>query len=234
MAPLAAAAWGRLRGAQAVIALVSGIAVADGLRRGFDVSAGSVAKAAVALAAVGVAGWGARLAASRWESRARITAAAVAGAVAAAAVVAVGYSRQRDFMRTRYADGDPAIAYFARNAPGGHKVGIAGVFNTQGRSPVLPSFGPRLRNEVSYVGHFVRSQLREYETAGAFRAAVARGGYDLLVIGKGSYEGCRVPGAATDERRWANEAGYKRVAESDRAALYRVPARGRSSSLARP
>lgn len=217
----AAAASQRLGRRGAAVAAVLGlVAVADGIRRGFSIPRTDVAVAAATLVGVAIAVSIVRAAAARW--RGRWAAAGACAGLALLAILIAGYDRQRQFHEGRYLHGDPVIAYLAGDAAGGggEKVGLAGIFSVEGLSPVLPAFGPRLRNEVSYVGHLVKGQMREYETADAFVAAVRRGGYDLLVLGKGGYAGCEVPGTGRQEARWARAAGFSRVAESDRMSLF--------------
>ena len=77
---------------------------------------------------------------------------------------------------------------------------IAGLAATSSLAPNWPAFGPSLENHVSYLGHYVDGQLREYDSLAAWRAALDRGRYDLLVVGRGGYPlGCRLAGVS--ERR---------------------------------
>ncbi len=226
-AAVTAAAAGRLgRRAGSAVALAGLVAVADGVRRGFAVPRSDVALTAGVLAVAGLggvlvaawAGLGAGPPTRRRSLDARPVAALAAVAVIAAA--GVGYQRQQRFFDTRYSEGDPVVTYFSQRAPASIRVGLAGIFSVEGLSPVLPAFGPRLRNHVSYVGREVRGQLREYETYAGFRAEVRREGFDLLLVGKGDYPGCEVPGSARREAAWARRAGFRRVADSDRMSLY--------------
>jgi hypothetical protein len=113
---------------------------------------------------------------------------------------------------------DPALDWLNANAPEGHRVGLAGTWTDQGISPVFPAFGPRLRNDVVYHGEFREEMLRQYGRREEFVAALRRERYDLLLVGRG-----RPPSPANDEERWARDAGYVRVAESERLALLAAP-----------
>ena len=101
-------------------------------------------------------------------------------------------------------------------------MGLANIWTTDGPPPVLAMFGPRLGNRVAYVGHFVRHLLRQYGGRRAFVAALRRGRYDLLLIGRGA-----PPAPTVREERWARAAGFRQVAAGPRFTLYaRAPARG--------
>lgn len=203
------------------IELVTLVAIIDGARRGFGESLGRVVVAGLLLLAAALT----LLAIGSLVKRGVLgRAVATSGLCVAvlASVVVVGNQRQRAFYELRYAEGDPVITWF-REHPREQRVGLAGVWTTSGLSPVLPAFGPRLENPVEFVGRYERGQLREYEQRAAFLGAVAGGGYELLIVGKGGYGDCRVPGREGDERRWALSAGYVRLAESERLALFRVP-----------
>ncbi len=194
------------------------IALLQGIRRGFVDPPVAVLGAVAALALAGLAAW------LVWRRRSVPLLAGI-GMAAAVAVAVVGYNRQRVFNSDRYSNGDAAVAWISRHAPSGHKVGLAGLWDLPGIVPAFPAFGPRLRNDVSYAGPLVESQMRQYHTRSRFLAAVKRNGYDLLVIGKAADLDpaiCRLPDAVSDELAWARQAGYRKLAESDRLALYQV------------
>ena len=134
-------------------------AVVEGARRGFSEPLATVLVAAVALVELGLAVAGALHLADRRGVPPRHALGAL-GAAVAVALAGVAYPRQREFHEGRYAEGDPVIAWFSQH-PERRKVGLAGVWTTAGLSPVLPAFGPRLENAVSFVGRYVRGQLRE-------------------------------------------------------------------------
>jgi hypothetical protein len=83
---------------------------------------------------------------------------------------------------------------------------------------VLPAFGPRFANRVQYVGSWDQTMLRRYTSRAAFVAALRRGGYDVLVIGRGAAPGERVP-----ELRWARSAGWVPFVSSGRLVALRAP-----------
>jgi hypothetical protein len=95
------------------------------------------------------------------------------------------------------------------NAPQDRRIGVTGLWPLEGYAPVYPAFGPRLRNEVEYIGPTVRNALRRYREPESFQAALARGVYDLVLVGRG-----RPPGGVTREERWTLEAGFAPVAQS--------------------
>jgi hypothetical protein len=104
------------------------------------------------------------------------------------------------------------------HAPSGTRIGLAGVWDDFGISPVLPAFGPRLGNSVAYVGRDDDGMLRRYRSVREFSAALAAGRYDYLIVGRGR------PGVrAITEDAWARAAGYVPVVQSERLALLRSP-----------
>ncbi|MDQ3936545.1 MAG: hypothetical protein M3340_18140, partial [Actinomycetota bacterium] len=139
-------------------------------------------------------------------------------------LAAVGHARQREFNDGRYEDGDAAIAWIARHAQDGHRIGLAGVWSVEGRAPVWPAFGERLGNHVEFVGPTVDEQLREYARRDRWAEAVRAGGYDLLLVGRGGYarEECPVPGQDSDDDAWARLEGFEVLARTERLTLYRV------------
>lgn len=230
----AAAAWGlSTLGARARLALevLVLLAVAHGVRSGFDVPFSVVAQVGLGLlfsaALVGAAAW-----LWRGGSAPRRAAAGAIAAIAAAGALAVGNERQERFNAQRYA-GDPVAAVLVAPETSAKKVGLAGVWTGDGVSPILPAFGPRLRREVSFVGPMVRGQLREYKSRERFLAAVRDGGYELLVVGRGTaaYGGCNVPGIDSDEDAWARQAGFALVAQTARLSLYAPTSRAASRRL---
>jgi hypothetical protein len=221
-AALAAAAAARLGRARIVFELAALAAVADGIRRGVGVPLGSALPVAFALALLAGAGWAVYRHRERLAEPIRRRRLALGVAVAAAvtvAAVAAGRFQQQRFAEEGYTPFDPTLAWLEQNAPAGRRVGLAGIWDVNGVSPVFPSFGPRLRNDVVYVGPWIEELLREYDRRRPFVEALRRGGYDLLLVGRG-----QPPRPSVAEERWAMSAGYRRVAESPRLALYAAPA----------
>lgn len=208
-AALSAWAAGRLPGrARTAAELVLALAVLDGLRRGFvDLSLAKALGGTLAVA-------GAVLAARRLRPHPRALAAATAAALLLG-LVAVDATRRRA-NDTGFGRFDPALAWIEANAASGREIGLAGVWSTEAVSPVLAAFGPRLGNEVAYLGAFREGMLRELEDPGDFRRALA--GLDLLVVGRGA-----PPAQAVREEAWARAAGWEPVAASPRLSLWQAP-----------
>lgn len=135
--------------------------------------------------------------------------AAVAGAVVALA--AAERALQVRFDGHSYAPYDPTFAWIDAHASSGNRIGVTGVWSTTGMPPTLPAFGPRLGNEVSYVGVRVRHSLHLPPSRGEFDAALRHGRYDLLLVGLQNPD---------HTGTWAQQAGFRLVAVSPRLALY--------------
>jgi hypothetical protein len=147
----------------------------------------------------------------------------VAVAVAAAALVAIavaGYLHERHYDRERYSGRSAAVDWVLANAPSGHEIGITGNWAADRFVPIYPLFGPRLENEVDYVGPLVDEQVRYYSDAAAFQRAIEREDYDLLAVGtlsRPDFEDFEPQRRSADpiEARWAEQAGYVEVARDD-------------------
>lgn len=153
-----------------------------------------------------------------WRQRVRGGSRAVPIALAAFAVAGlVGYGVQDRFNDDRYTGVDPVLDYVLAQAPAGHAIGLAGYWDDAGIAPILPSFGPRLENRVAFVGRTVQGKtLRPYRGRVDFADALRRGGYDLLIVGRGR------PGVPEgEEAAWARSAGFTKVAASQRFILLR-------------
>jgi hypothetical protein len=204
------------------IELVALIAIADGIRQSFEVMFTSAARnsfiAAFGLLGLALAAWRfgpgllARVAPARRP-------ALIAGVTAALTIVLVagGYAIQRRYNDHRYEGLDPSFEAAAAAAPG-TRIGLAGNWSLDGYPPAWPLFGPRIDNEVAYVGPLADGKLSEYRARAPFAEALRDGDYDLLVIGLG-----QVPKPHVAEERWARAAGYQEVARSERLALYAEP-----------
>jgi hypothetical protein len=118
----------------------------------------------------------------------------------------------------RYSDrpyrADAVLGWVLDHDPSGHRIGLAGLWSDT-LPPVLPVFGPRFGNTVSYVGPVARHVLEQYADAGSFAAALTRGRYDLLVVGRG-----RTPPEPVREETWARLAGYREIVHSSRLTLF--------------
>ncbi|HEX6116170.1 MAG TPA: phospholipid carrier-dependent glycosyltransferase [Solirubrobacterales bacterium] len=217
----AALAWSasRLRRGPEVLAGLAALAVIDAVTRISDDTVSLISIDAgnwlggLALAALAALAWLAWRSLSRAGDR-RLVAAALVLVVGVAAVA--GYGMQKRFHGNRYLGADPAVD--AILADGSEpRVGLAGVWDN-GISPVLPAFGPRLENEVAYLGPDVDGFLRRYPTRDEFVARVEEDGYEYVLVGHG------IPRRPMlREERWARSAGFEEVASSDRLTLLRAP-----------
>jgi hypothetical protein len=131
--------------------------------------------------------------------------------------VGVGDELRRRAQADDYTRYDPVFAYIDQHAPPGTRIGLAGLWSLEGVSPAFPAYGPRMDNNVRYVGPFVRGTLHEYGDRGKFQRAVRRGRYDLLVIGTGFAR--ELPPSKVRAVRWARALGYHTVAGSSRLVL---------------
>ncbi len=112
-----------------------------------------------------------------------------------------------------YGTGEPAIAWLEANASADRTIALAGDWSVPGIAPTLPAFGPRLGNEVFYAGPFVDHMLRHERDPARFVARLQDA--DVLVVGRGF-----VPTATpAPEEAWAQAAGFRVVAASDRLAV---------------
>jgi hypothetical protein len=190
-----------------VLEVLLAIATLDAVRRGADV-AGTVGAIPVV---VGVAIAGLAFAANRWApgalalGRRRPTAALAAATAAAVAAVVAGAALENRFAERRYTALSEPYRLLDEAAPSGERIGIVG----EGWG-VYPLFGPRLGNDVAFVGEREDEMLRGYETRGEFADAVRDRGYDFVMVQE----------IATFDadlwRRpeyWLQRLGYRRVAE---------------------
>jgi hypothetical protein len=148
----------------------------------------------------------------------------MAAAVALVLVALAGFNRLRAFESDRYSGDDPAIAELLERAPADRRIGLAGVRDLRYQVPIWPAFGERIDNRVEYLGRFVDGQLREYDDAASWAAAVRRGRYDYVLVGRGGYpQGCPLPGRDSDDDAFAREAGLRPLASGGQLTLYEVP-----------
>jgi hypothetical protein len=222
---LAVLAWaiGRLPRALAVafeVALLAG--VATGARVGYEVTgARDVVLAAVALALLAAIGW------ALWRMRRNVALLAGAAVLAAIALLAAGHRVEQRINDGRYLGVDPAIDVLLKAAPSDRRIGLAADWSVGGLSPIWPSFGTRISNHVEYIGYF-DGFLRRYPTERRFQAALRRGRYDAIVVGRGFY-----PPQDTPEQRWAIDAGWRTIALSERLRVL-VPPAARAAATRSP
>jgi hypothetical protein len=222
-APLAGWALGRAGRFRIPLELAAAAAVAYGIAEWFVVPLRVVLPVLAILVALAGASWMALHWSRHLGHRPRLAALGAAVTAALAAAVAIGHNRQDEFNRERYTSGEATQAWITRFAPEDRRIALAGVWGVEVRSPVWPAFGPRVGNEVDFLGQTIDGQLREYASRGRWRAALRDGAYDLLLVGRGGYVAeCPVAGQFSDDDRWARESGLERVARSEHLTLYRV------------
>lgn len=211
-----AGAWlaGRLGRARLALEALALVAIGAGLMQSFPAPFSRLAATAALLGALALV-----VAAARPHLRGRTRAALVA-AVAAVAVVAGGQAIQERFNDSRYLGFDATADWIVLNATEGHRVGFAGAW-PGGFTPTMAAFGPRLGNEVAYVGDLSTDFLRQYRRRAPFVDALSRGGFDLLVVGRGT-----PPLSEVIEERWARSVGFVQVARSPQFTLMGHPELG--------
>lgn len=214
--PALAWAAGRLPRAPALV-LEAALAVGAlfGAWYGYEVQLRDLAVAAVALAALGAAAW------ALWRLRDRRV--VLAGAAVASLLVGLAAAnRMQDRINDgRYRNIDPGVDAMLRAAPGGQRVALAADWTVGGLSPIWPAFGTRIDNEVEFMGRFVEGFLTPWGDARSFQAALRRGDYDVLVVGRGFY-----PPEATPEQSWAVDAGWRTIALTPRLRVLVPPRSG--------
>jgi hypothetical protein len=198
-----AAALGRLSRGRALADVLLFAAVMIAVPAELAVSAAGVAVGVAILLVLALAAWRGR------------SVALVAGALALVLAAAGGYAYQRTYNRLRYAGQSSIVGWIEQRAGSGHRVGIAGYW--QGSFvPTYGAFGPRLGNDVSYVGPVVQGQLRFFHRSAPFRRALRAGRYDLLVIGRLEAPDLDHPRPQRTldqppEERWAQAEGFREV-----------------------
>jgi hypothetical protein len=213
--PVAGWAAGRLpRAGTLALEAVLAVATVLGARTAYDVTVRDLVLAAVALALLAAGGW------ALWRLRGRRIV-LVAAALAVAVVGLAGAHRMEQRINDRrYLGVDPAVDTLLRVAPSGRRIGLASDWSVGGLSPIWPSFGTRIGNDVEYVGRTIGGWLHRYGDERSFQAALARRRYDVLVVGRGFF-----PPQATPEQRWAIDAGWRTIALSRRLRVLVPPAR---------
>lgn len=192
-------------GVLAVAALLDAFRHYDALAIGVDVAPRAFALAAVALVVAAAAMWLLRDRRRLW-----LPAAVVVGAGAAAA----GRSVQQEQMPERF-EVEPAFAFVADRAPEDHTIGLAGL-QTGRKAFVVAAFGPRIGNEVRFVGPRVDHLQERDREPRAFRRRLAASDVDYLVVGA-DREG------PAPELAWAQDAGWRAVARGPRLTVLAPP-----------
>jgi hypothetical protein len=209
-AALCAVAAGRLGGLRPVAEALGALLALDGVRRAFHVPAHTIALVVVLLVVLLAAAWALRA----LVPRRRLAPLAALAVLIAAFGVARRLDTHLDYTAWR---ADPALAWVRAHANGGQRIGLAGLWPTQGGvAPILPAFGDRLDNRVTYLGPFNQHMLRQYATIEPFVARLRREHIGLLIVGRGF----PVARAQTREDRWARSAGLRELARSNRFTLY--------------
>jgi len=174
-----------------------------------------IVPAAVGLAVLAAAAW------LLWRLRGRrvVLAAAV---IAAALVGLAAANRVQDRINAgRYRNVDPGLDAMLSAAPSGRRVGLAFAtyWSLGDLSPAWPAFGTRIDNDVEYVGRFVDGFLTPYRDEASFHAALRRGRYDVLVVGRST-----IPKQNTPEQRWAISSGWRTISLSKKLRVLVPPA----------
>lgn len=191
------------------------LAVLFGAYDGYQVVGGrDVVAAAVALAALGGAAW------LLWRLRERRIVLVGAALAAGLAGLAAGDRMQDRINADRYATFDPGLAALLRAAPEGKRVGLefATYWSLGDLSPIWPAFGTRIGNEVEFVGEIVDGFLTPYRDEARFRAALRRGRYDVLVIGRSD-----IARQNTPAQGWAIDAGWRTISLTERLRVLVPP-----------
>ena len=193
--------------------------VAAGAYSGYEVQGvRDVALAAVGLAVVAAGG------AVLWRARRNVPLLGTAAVATALVLLAAGHRIEQRVNDARYLGSDTAIDALLKVAPEGKRIGLAADWSLSGLTPIWPAFGTTIGNEVEYIGYF-DGFLRKYPTEQRFQAALERGRYDVIVVGRGFY-----PPQDTREQRWALDAGWRTIALSARLRVLVPPASGAQAS----
>ena len=200
------------RALEAMLAL----GVLYGAYDGYQVlGAPDIVAAAIALSALAGAAW------LLWRLRER-RAVLVAAALAAALVGLAAADRMQDRINAdRYGHFDRGLDALLDAAPGGSRVGLefATYWSLGDLSPIWPAFGTRIDNDVEFVGEFVDGFLTPYRDEASFRAALRRGRYDVLVVGRSD-----IARQNTPAQQWAIDAGWRTISLTERLRVLVPPA----------
>jgi hypothetical protein len=194
-------------------ALASGALL--GAYHGYEVQPRDFVLAAVGLGALAGAGW------LLWRLRHRRVVLAGAAIVALIAGLAAADRMQDRINDGRYRNIDPGVDAMLSVATVEKRVALAADWTVAGLSPIWPAFGTRIDNHVEFMGRFVDGFLTPWGDERSFQAALRRGRYDVLVVGRGFR-----PPEATPEQDWALRAGWRTIALTERLRVLVPPAAG--------
>jgi len=211
--PALAWAVGRLPRAPALaLELALAVGALFGAWYGYEVQVRDLALAVAGLLALAAGAW------VLWRLRDRRI--VLAGAALASLLVGLAAAnRMQDRINDgRYRNIDPGVDAMLSAAPSGSRIGLAADWTVAGLSPIWPAFGTTIDNEVEFMGRFVDGFLTPWDDERSFQAALRRGRYDVLVVGRGFY-----PPEATPEQRWALNAGWRTIALTERLRVLVPP-----------
>lgn len=209
LAAALAATWAFARAGRGrwVAEVLLAAAVLDAVRRATDLPGGHAGLPAVAVAIVAV---GLAFAAVRWApaglalAKRRPGLAAAAGAAAALLALIAGAALEQRFETKRFEGLGEPYRVVDDLAPSGQRIGLVG----EGWG-AYPLFGPRLGNDVRFVGRREDEMLRGYERRGEFAADVREHDYDLVLVQEIATFDSSIP--LRDERR-LRDLGYTEIA----------------------
>jgi hypothetical protein len=215
--PLVAWAAGRLpRPAALALEAALALGAVAGANDGYQLRGlRDIVPAAAGLAVLAAAAW------LLWRLRGRRVVLAAA-AIAAVLVGLAAANRVQDRINAgRYRGIDPGLDAMLGAAPSGRRVGLAFAtyWSLGDLSPAWPAFGTRIDNDVEYVGRFVDGFLTPYRDEASFHAALRRGRYDVLVVGRST-----IPQQNTPEQRWAISSGWRTISLSKKLRVLVPPA----------
>lgn len=220
-APALASGLARARRARPWLEAGLAIVALDAILRGVDVLPAHLAKALAALVAAG--GLAVALVVGLRRGHRAIAVGAVAVGLALTAIAL--YLTEERSLERRYLGASPTLDAALARGPAEQRIGLAGAWPVTVISPVLPLFGPELRNEVAYVGELREGMLLSLAEREAFQDALLEGNYELLMVGRA----IPVGGEAAPLARWATAAGYRTLAREQYFTLLARDAAGQGA-----